>query len=357
MKTVYIKKELLKKHPDLADFAASIGRCAMRDDNAALTISSASEIDFKSKRLVENFVRKHFELPLLVVDFKLSRLAVKRDGWSPKLSSDNNELIQERDSNINKLVTLSNKHTAIRPSSQDERGAEKRVSARWCLSKFVLTGIGWGLFWLVLASLFVLNKNNEHYLEKNNAQVNDSSQKLNSDFPLQSVEPIKSANLSPDVSLNNVEPTSSAPSGGLPYIRFGKDSLEGKKTIILFADPACPHCKKMDAQIPKLVARGYEVDLYPIDALGTSSGNIESLLCNSKVDKQKLWSSLTNNSAIEQLHCLDGANSLATNAALHQRLGFTGVPVVIAKSNGNFHSGDMTADEAEQLFLSSPPKQ
>ena len=221
--------------------------------------------------------------------------------------------------------------------------------------KFIGVGFAWGFFWLGSAALFA-------YSNKSNDLYNNSSSRKT-----------QSAEIKPEqegtFNVPNIPTTLAAPSKELfpagvnqadtsnakvdkPYIFFGKKdvSANNNKTLIVFADPACPYCKKVDVDLKKLAKEGYEINLYPINALGRSAANIESLLCNERESYSSLWSKLMNNSEINQITCQAGRDAEKANLALHSSLGFKSVPIIIAKSNGNYHVGDASAEELKQLF-------
>lgn len=218
--------------------------------------------------------------------------------------------------------------------------------------KFIGIGFAWGFFWLGLTAIFAYSKSNESYNEtkyKGEAAVMQPAEVgvvSEPAIPLTGFNQMAALNQDLNQTFTNNAKVDK------PYILIGKqDTTANKsKTLIVFADPACPYCRKVERELKQLAKEGYEINIYPINALGRSAADIESLLCNEREPYSLLWDSLMNDSKIKPQTCKAGREAENANLALHNSLGFKSVPIIIAKSNGNYHVGDATSAELKLLF-------
>lgn len=104
----------------------------------------------------------------------------------------------------------------------------------------------------------------------------------------------------------------------------------GTRKMIVFTDPDCPFCKKLEAETLKDITNVtiYRFPLPLVQLHPDAPRKAESIWCSS--DKLKAWNSVTlEGKAIETKTC---KNPIEENLKIAQELGISGTPAIITKS-------------------------
>ena len=129
--------------------------------------------------------------------------------------------------------------------------------------------------------------------------------------------------------------------GGVDAGNFTVQLSSGDKgTLYVFSDPACPHCRKLDAELAKL-ADEYTIHLYPVGVIGgdDSMRNIAKLLCADPKERAALWQKAIHGEELTEEDCDIGSEAASRNSRVFRGLRFAGVPTII---NGD---GEPTPDD------------
>lgn len=120
-----------------------------------------------------------------------------------------------------------------------------------------------------------------------------------------------------------------------------------KAVVTVFTDLDCGYCRKLHAEIPRLLELGIELRYlaYPRHGVGSASyRKMESVWCSK--NRQSAMSKAMHGEAIPNTHC---AHSLAAQFALAQQLGISGTPTLIFEDGtvwGGYLSAEKLAKEA-----------
>lgn len=121
----------------------------------------------------------------------------------------------------------------------------------------------------------------------------------------------------------------------------------GRRKIVVFSDPDCPFCRRLEPELDKLEDATLYIFLYPIDVLHPDANR----------KSQAIWCRADNDKRLEAWHhAVTGADNPATadcdnpvkrNVALGNSLGVTGTPTLVA-ADGRVLPGMLPAAGIEE---------
>ncbi|HCA3439655.1 TPA: thioredoxin fold domain-containing protein [Salmonella enterica subsp. salamae serovar 35:g,m,s,t:-] len=136
-------------------------------------------------------------------------------------------------------------------------------------------------------------------------------------------------------------------------IKLNTQQSPEAKTLYVFADPNCPHCREIEPTLAAL-ANDYNVEIFPVAVIGNAEdieqGKIESATALCSADKAHTWVQKVNKSEIppgEVNNCAVGSAAVNTNNKIFNIAGFNGTPTLI-NSNGEAFP-DSTAFTRESI--------
>jgi len=105
----------------------------------------------------------------------------------------------------------------------------------------------------------------------------------------------------------------------------------GKRKIVVFADPNCGYCKKLEANLVNL--KDVTIYTYPLGILGADSMNKANAINSLTADKAKVWQAMMIDGAKPVLNSTkEGIEASAKHLELFKKYGFNGTPAVIFES-------------------------
>jgi thiol:disulfide interchange protein DsbC len=121
----------------------------------------------------------------------------------------------------------------------------------------------------------------------------------------------------------------------------------GKRKLVVFSDPDCPYCKKLEAELAKVSDVTIYTFLYPLPSLHPQAiDKAKAVWCSA--DRLKAWDELMNKGAVPPAANCDIA-PLAKVAELGARLKVNGTPTLIF-ADGLRVPGMVPAAELEKLL-------
>ncbi|EJU6082118.1 thioredoxin fold domain-containing protein [Salmonella enterica] len=141
------------------------------------------------------------------------------------------------------------------------------------------------------------------------------------------------------------------------------------RTIYVFSDPLCPHCREIEPTLEALT-RDYNVVIFPVTLVGKQSTTeaVAPVLCAAPQKRAQLWQSLfkadgvLSLSAAEadspaQVSCTDGEHALAINDRAFDYYQLPGTPQLIADDGRDIPFSALTSDDALARFMNAPIKE
>jgi len=123
---------------------------------------------------------------------------------------------------------------------------------------------------------------------------------------------------------------------------------DGKRKIVVFEDPECPYCKKLEAELAQLNNYTLYVFLFPIEQLHPDATNKSKKAWCAK-DRAKAWTDLMTNGQVPQ-NKGDCATPIARNIELAGQWHINGTPALIFE-DGRMVPGAIPKEQIEK-FLS-----
>ncbi|MBJ9214415.1 thioredoxin fold domain-containing protein [Citrobacter freundii] len=141
------------------------------------------------------------------------------------------------------------------------------------------------------------------------------------------------------------------------------------RTIYVFSDPLCPHCREIEPTLEALT-RDYNVVIFPVTLVGKQSTTeaVAPVLCAAPQKRAQLWQSLfkpdgvlslfpaETNSPV-QVSCTDGEHALAINDRAFDYYQLPGTPQLIADDGRDIPFSALTSDDALDRFMNAPIKE
>ncbi|POT54693.1 hypothetical protein C3432_25705 [Citrobacter amalonaticus] len=141
------------------------------------------------------------------------------------------------------------------------------------------------------------------------------------------------------------------------------------RTIYVFSDPLCPHCREIEPTLEALT-RDYNVVIFPVTLVGKQSTTeaVAPVLCAAPQKRAQLWQSLFKTEGVQsrsaaetdapaQVSCTDGEHALAINDRAFDYYQLPGTPQLIADDGRDIPFSALTSDDALDRFLNAPIKE
>ncbi|ECG7524840.1 hypothetical protein FLC00_20015 [Salmonella enterica] len=141
------------------------------------------------------------------------------------------------------------------------------------------------------------------------------------------------------------------------------------RTIYVFSDPLCPHCREIEPTLEALT-RDYNVVIFPVTLVGKQSTTeaVAPVLCAAPQKRAQLWQSLfkadgvlslsaAETDAPAQVSCTDGEHALAINDRAFDYYQLPGTPQLIADDGRDIPFSALTSDDALDRFMNAPIKE
>ncbi|EDS5484447.1 thioredoxin fold domain-containing protein [Salmonella enterica] len=141
------------------------------------------------------------------------------------------------------------------------------------------------------------------------------------------------------------------------------------RTIYVFSDPLCPHCREIEPTLEALT-RDYNVVIFPVTLVGKQSTTeaVAPVLCAAPQKRAQLWQSLfkadgvlslsaAETDAPAQVSCTDGEHALAINDRAFDYYQLPGTPQLIADDGRDIPFTALTSDDALARFMNAPIKE
>ncbi|MBW5276077.1 thioredoxin fold domain-containing protein [Citrobacter sp. On28M] len=141
------------------------------------------------------------------------------------------------------------------------------------------------------------------------------------------------------------------------------------RTIYVFSDPLCPHCREIEPTLEALT-RDYNVVIFPVTLVGKQSTTeaVAPVLCAAPQKRAQLWQSLFKADGVRSLSaaetdspaqasCTDGEHALAINDRAFDYYQLPGTPQLIADDGRYIPFSALTSDDALDRFMNAPIKE
>ena len=119
---------------------------------------------------------------------------------------------------------------------------------------------------------------------------------------------------------------------------------KGQRKLVVFSDPDCPYCKKLEQYLPRLDNVTIYTFPFPLEGLHPDAPQkAKSIWCSAK--RQSAWHDylVSNKQPTANTDC---ANPIDRNIQLGQKLGINGTPTLVAE-DGRVMPGAASAEQIE----------
>jgi protein-disulfide isomerase len=114
-------------------------------------------------------------------------------------------------------------------------------------------------------------------------------------------------------------------------IHLGDPQGKGR-SFLIFSDPLCPACRRMEPTVEVLVKMGYRPIVVPVAFKPGSIGLASTAVCQKENAKRAaVWFDVTRGSTTEK-QCMEGEKQISANNELFKRLGFSHTPTIVSMS-------------------------
>ncbi|EPO2217759.1 hypothetical protein ACT7I1_005109, partial [Escherichia coli] len=133
------------------------------------------------------------------------------------------------------------------------------------------------------------------------------------------------------------------------------------RTIYVFSDPLCPHCRTLEPVLDVL-AQDYNVEIFPVSVIGSTDSQklLSPLLCLPAEERPAHWKSLFaadagmapgSKSDAPAAECEDGLHALNTNNRAFNYYQLPGTPQLLADDGREIPLSVLTSDKRLADFL------
>lgn len=143
-------------------------------------------------------------------------------------------------------------------------------------------------------------------------------------------------------------------------------SADRARTIYVFSDPLCPHCREIEPTLEALT-RDYNVVIFPVTLVGKQKTTeaVAPVLCAAPNQRAQLWQSLFKADGVMSLSttesdtptptsCTDGEHAVAINDRAFDYYQLPGTPQLIADDGRDIPFSALTSDDALARFMNTP---
>lgn len=138
------------------------------------------------------------------------------------------------------------------------------------------------------------------------------------------------------------------------------------RTIYVFSDPLCPHCRQIEPTLEALT-RDYNVVIFPVTLVGKQKTTeaVAPVLCAAPHKRAQLWQSLFKADGVMSLSptesdtptptsCTDGEHAVTINDRAFDYYQLPGTPQLIADDGRDIPFSALTSDDALARFMNTP---
>jgi len=126
---------------------------------------------------------------------------------------------------------------------------------------------------------------------------------------------------------------------------------KGERILVVFSDPDCPYCKRLETELEKLDNITLYTFPYPLEGLHPdATSKAVAVWCAS--DRAHAWADLMKTGIVPASKKCD--NPIERNVQLAQRLGINGTPTILA-ADGRMLPGAASSERIEQWLAESRP--
>lgn len=204
----------------------------------------------------------------------------------------------------------------------------------------------WGLFTLIVLASLVSNNQTSATSRISNTAVQPSSSTVLSPNNTPAVDPdsqsslgaVGRAKLSPMTASEAVK--SAEQQGGIIALRSAKS---GSKTLVMFSDPLCKHCRAFEDTVA-LLPSDIGLQVIPVAYLQGSKPFVSHILCAAPSEQARRWSALMSpaiKADVEQ-QCATGPSKADQNSILFARAGLNATPTLVIAETGAIYAGELS---------------
>ncbi|EBB7504352.1 hypothetical protein FHE25_21440 [Salmonella enterica] len=138
------------------------------------------------------------------------------------------------------------------------------------------------------------------------------------------------------------------------------------RTIYVFSDPLCPHCREIEPTLEALT-RDYNVVIFPVTLVGKQDtvAAVSPLLCSAPLIRAPLWENIfrpgigpspatPDTKGPGPLRCADGDHAISVNDRAFDYYQLPGTPQLIADDGRDIPFSALTSDDALASFMNAP---
>jgi thiol:disulfide interchange protein DsbC len=126
---------------------------------------------------------------------------------------------------------------------------------------------------------------------------------------------------------------------------------KGERVLVVFSDPDCPYCKRLEAELDKLDNVTLYIFPYPLEGLHPEAVD-KAVAVWCAPDRARAWADLMKTGKVPAKR--DCENPIQRNIQLAQRLGINGTPTMLS-ADGRMLPGAALGDRIEQWLAESRP--
>lgn len=126
---------------------------------------------------------------------------------------------------------------------------------------------------------------------------------------------------------------------------------KGDRVLVVFSDPDCPYCKRLESELEKLDNVTLYTFPYPLEGLHPEATS-KAVAAWCAPDRARAWADLMKTGKVPASKKCD--NPIERNVQLAQRLGINGTPTILA-ADGRMLPGAASSEHIEQWLSESRP--
>lgn len=135
------------------------------------------------------------------------------------------------------------------------------------------------------------------------------------------------------------------------------------RTLYVFSDPLCPHCREIEPAL-EAIGQRYNIVIFPVTLLGKqkTAAQVVPVLCAAPESRSKLWTALFDDAAgmlepsdksPELSRCEIGEKALAVNDNAFSSYGFRGTPQLVADDGRPVPFSALQNDDTLDTFMNA----
>lgn len=137
-----------------------------------------------------------------------------------------------------------------------------------------------------------------------------------------------------------------------------------ERTLYVFADPLCPHCREMEPVLDAL-SRDYNIEIFPVTLIGQQDtvNLVSPVLCAPAQARKGLWQQLFTGGAgmmpgdpAPVTACAAGTQAMARNDGAYNDYHLPGTPTLLADNGHQIPFSALKSDDALASFMNANPR-